>query len=181
MFVLRVILGVVCVLLFWNGVVKLIPYFNLDPTFDVGDDYVIQYPGAYVFYGPSAEEHPPDRIVYPETTLEFALRDPWFLGRTEKGWFAINKKTHEVHYPCAAKSDLQEITALDISSVEFLTDPTPYVRVPDYIKKGLRIANFCSWILLFLVPSLLGFGPYIPKLVFKRKGVRAKLGRKTPS
>jgi hypothetical protein len=159
--VLSSVAGLCLVLLIWNPVVS--ATFELaqgqDPSFDLGDDYEMCGPGRTIIYWRSRENFERDRIIHPEATLEFALQGPWIIGRTEKGWFAIQKKNHEVHYP-VSKDQLETVTGLDISSSDMETDPWPYLIARPEALAAKAKANRLCWVLLIVVPLISGFAPY---------------------
>lgn len=164
-FILRLVIGIVAVLLIWNPLVTLTHRFAQGPdvAFDMGDNYEIWGWPGYVIYWQSKEKFRFERIIHPERTLEFALKGPWLVGRSEKGWFAINKKTHKVHYPHSSKDELERIIAFEISSLDFVTDPRTYEVIHPHTRSAVTWANRFCWFLIFVLPLTLGFAPYIWK------------------
>lgn len=161
--------GLCAVLLIWSPVVN--AAFGLaqgqDPSFDLGDDYEMWGPARTIIHWQSRDNFEWDRIIHPEATLEFALQGPWIIGRTETGWFAIQKKSHQVHYP-VSKDHLATVTGLDISSLDMETDPWPYVIARPEALAAKAKANRLCWVLLFVVPVIFGLAPYACKRIAKR-------------
>lgn len=161
--ILRLVVGIALVLLAWKPIVEIVFTFALgqDPQYGLGGDYELWYRppwgtcGGIVFW-PSKEE-PPEHIIA-EPILEFALSGPWIIGKTEAGWFAINKESHDVHYP-RSPEEIRTATDIDISSIKTETDPTPYLIVPQKALAARQRATQLCWILLFVVPTVLALGP----------------------
>jgi hypothetical protein len=164
------VLGVCIVLIIWKPLVDTVFVISQgqDPRYDMGDGYEIWGPARNIIYWRSKKDYQWERIVHPERVLEFALVGPWLLGRTEKGWFAINKKTHDLNYPCSSRNELERITALDISSLHFITHPRPYQIVYPRTERAVANVNRLCWILLFVVPLALAFAPYAWRGVMRR-------------
>ncbi|HUT29447.1 MAG TPA: hypothetical protein VMX13_06625 [Sedimentisphaerales bacterium] len=159
--ILSSVVSLCVVLIIWNPVVNFtfIIAQGQDPSFDLGDDYEMCGPGRTIIRWRSRDNFEWDGIIHPEATLEFALKGPWIIGRTEKGWFAIQKKSHEVHYP-VPKDQLETVTGLDTSSLDMETDPWPYLIARPEALAAKAKANRLCWVMVFVVPLLLGFGPY---------------------
>ena len=164
-FILRLSVGIVLILLIWKPFVNITFAFaqGPDPLFDLGNGYKVWYrpplgSSGGIVYWPSKDE--PFKHIISKTVLEFALSGPWIIGTTENGWFGIHKESHQVHYPCS-KEQLQSITALEISSIDMETDPTPYLIVRPKALAAKAKANGLCWVLLFLVPLCFGFAPII--------------------
>jgi hypothetical protein len=176
--------GLCLVLLIWNPVVN--ATFELaqgqDPSFDLGDDYEMWGPARTIIRWRSRDNFEWDRIIHPEATLEFALQGPWIIGRTEKGWFAIQKKNHEVHYP-VSKDQLETVTGLNISSSDMETDPWPYLIARPEALAAKAKANRLCWVLLIVVPLASAFAPYAWKRIAKgrRKQIATSQGSERQS
>lgn len=162
---IRLIVGVVVVLVIWRPLRNIAFTFaqGQDWAFDLGDSYELAGPGLHIIYWPSEERENvgPEKVI-PGPVVEFALSGPWIIGRTGDEWFAVNKRTHQVHYP-RTKEQLQTITGLDISSIKMETDPMPYLIVRPQALAAKASANRFCWVLLFVVPAFLGFAPYVPR------------------
>lgn len=174
-FIFRLVLGLLILCLFWSTVLDIV--FSIvqgqDPSANLGDNYEIQGSADSIIYYESKEDYKWNKVI-PERTLEFAIKDHWLIGRTEKGWFAINKKTHEVNYPVIPKEKIQEITELDISSLDFTDDFRPYAIIQPRTPKimlGTKVV-LVSMFILFV------FGSNLYQLIkrhFKNKGVSITL------
>jgi hypothetical protein len=162
------LVGLCLVLIIWNPVVNatFVIAQGQDPSFDLGDNYEMCGPARTIIYWRSRENFEWNRIIHPEATLEFALQGPWIIGRTEKGWFAIQKKRHEVHYPISI-DQLEIVTRLETSSLDMETDPWPYLIARLEALAAKAKANRLCWVMLFVVPLLLGFGFYTCKRIAK--------------
>jgi hypothetical protein len=167
MFVLRVLAGVAIVLPFWYLFVNFVFTMALapDPEFDLGDNYIMIHRHVYYVPAKGAERYyyMSERVVA-EKVREFALSDPWLLGTTERGWFAIQKKLRQVHYPLS-KEESQSITGLNVSSVDMETNPWSYVIAsPEALAAKNRANRFC-WVTIFVVPIAFGFAPHILRVL----------------
>ncbi|MGB2807300.1 MAG: hypothetical protein WBC22_06145 [Sedimentisphaerales bacterium] len=163
-FILRLLIGVAIVLLIWYLLVNIAFVFGQgqDPEFDFGDNYTMSHLRIYYSSPEEREYYPIGRNIIGEQVRKFALSNPWFIGYTEKGWFAIQKKLHEVHYPIS-KEKLHNITGLNLSSINMERNPGPYLIVrPQALAAKAKANRFC-WILLFVVPLIFGFAPYAHK------------------
>ena len=152
MFIVRVFCGVAVVLAFWYVFVNLVFVFSIgqDPNFDLGDNYIASH---RLIYRRSATYYIEERVI-DEAVTEFAFSGPWLVGKTKNG------KTHEVHYPLS-KDQLQTVTGIDTSSLDMETDFGPYVIArPEALAAKAAATRFC-WVLLFVVPTALGFAPYL--------------------
>jgi len=172
MLILRLVVGTVLVLLAWKPIVNIAFVFaqGQDPRFDLGASYELWYRPPWgssggIVYWPS-EEEPPQHIIG-QAILEFALSGPWIIGKTEKGWFAINKESHDVHYP-QSREQVRTATGIDISSAKMQTDPMPYLIVRPKALAAKRRATRLCWILLFIVPTALAFGPLGVRKIAKK-------------
>jgi len=177
---LRLIVGVLLATLLWNPVVTttFIIGQGQDPpdAYDMGNNYEIWWLG-FVHHWVSQWDFDVVTVI-DDIVEEFTLADDWLIGRTEKSWFAINKKTHEVHNPISSLSKVEAITDLDISSVKLLTladIPPSYPAVYPWTKKA--VANVKK--ILIVLPLLLGFGPNIWQLYrFSLKRLTNRLCKK---
>ncbi|MHC4110691.1 MAG: hypothetical protein ACYSUY_06435 [Planctomycetota bacterium] len=163
-FILRFLCGVALVLLFWWFFPKVVFAFAVgqDPTFDMGDNYIMVHRQVYYTSPEEMEDYPSGRNIIAEQVHKFAFSGPWFVGNTEKGWFAIQKKIHDVYYPLS-KDELQSITGLDISLMKMETNIIPYVIArPEALAAKAKANRFCC-ILLVVVPLVLGFLPLVVK------------------
>jgi len=173
---IRLIVGVVVVLVIWKPLLNVTFTFaqGQDWAFDLGDSYELAGPGLHIIYWPSEDRENvgPEKVI-PGPVAEFAFSGPWIIGMTGNEWFAVNKKTHQVHYP-RTKEQLQTVTGLDISSIKMETDPMPYLIVrPEAADAKFRTNLFC-WILLFVLPTALAFGPYAIRGLVKKKQASTK-------
>jgi hypothetical protein len=163
MFVLRVLAGVAVVLPFWYLFVNFVFAMALapDPEFDFGDNYIMVHRHVYYVPAKGAERywHMSERVVA-EKVREFALSQPWLLGTTERGWFAVQKKLRQVHYPLS-KEELQSITGLNVSSLGMETNPWSYVIASPEALAAKNTANRFCWVAIFAVPIAFGFAPHI--------------------
>jgi hypothetical protein len=173
MLTLRLVIGAGIVLLIWKPLVG-IPFWLMqgtDARCDLGGNYEMWGPPPWVIiYWPSIEkkdEYGFERVI-DDSVNESALVGPWIIGNTPKGWFAINKESHKVYYPLS-KDKLQATTGLDLSSVKMETDPMPYLIVRPQAAAAKYKANLFCWILLFVLPTALAFGPYVIRGLVKKK------------
>jgi hypothetical protein len=175
MFILRIACGVGVVLLMWQPLVNIT--FQVaagqDPDFHLGGNYIMTHRLIYYAYSQvGAEFHDLDRII-DQPVSEFAFSDPWLVGKTKEGWFAIQKQTHAVHYPVVT-DQLETITGLTLSSLRMEKDPWPYViKRPKAVAAKAAATRFC-WVLLFVVPTAFGLTPYSWRYILNRrkKGMR---------
>jgi len=164
--VFRFAIGGVIVLGIWKPLRDVAFWFaqGPDPRYDFGGNYEMWYRPPWgsssggIVYWPLKEE--PWEHIISEPLIEFALTGPWIVGRTAKSWFAINKESHDVH-KLDSKVKLEAVTGLDLSGVNMETDPTPYLIVKPAALAAKAKSNRLCWILLFLLPLALGFGPVI--------------------
>lgn len=170
MVLLRLVIGAGSVLLIWKPLVGLTYTFTRGPgaRFDLGDNYEMWGPQLSIYYCPSEdrENYTPESIIL-GPIIEFALNDSWIIGKTGKGLFCINKKLHDVHYPFS-KDELQQITGLDISSMQIITNPKPYEIIEPRTLSAMTQANRLCWILIFVLPTTLAFGPPIVRVLIDK-------------
>jgi len=133
----------------------------------MGDGYEIWWPGYLVRLKPGTDSGF-DRIIHPEEIQEFAIEEAWIIGKTARGWFAVNKSTHDVFYPYLEQEELQGVTGVDASSLDFTSDPSPYLIVYPRTLRNLSIVNRVCWVLVFALPLLIGVGPYAIKHLSER-------------
>jgi hypothetical protein len=120
----------------------------------MGNNYRLVKLGNYIDYWPIKEE--PMKPIVVDKTIEFAVSDSWLFGRTEKGWFGINKETHELFYPYLSKQDLQGKTGVAIDALSFTRDTRPYAVIQLGTLKVLRYMKIAlSTILVLLVIPLI--------------------------
>ena len=170
---LRVFIGAIIFFVLWNPVAEIA--FSLiqgqDSVCDMGDNYKIQSPAGNVLYIKPNEEHKWKTII-PERVNEFALKEPWFIGRTTKGWFAINKKTDDVYYPTSTLKQLGDMVKIDLSELELSSDVRPYLQIHPWTHKAmLRVKIvFLLFLLLFIFgPNIFGIG----RLIFQSRNCNA--------
>ena len=124
--------------------------------FDMGDDYEIWWPG-YLIYWESKEDYEYKRLISsPDEVTEFAFEGAWLVGKTKKGWFALNKETHEFYYPYSSVEQLEADVPIKISELKLESDFSPYLVVYDGTKDAVLTAK---WILVSL-PFILSLVPY---------------------
>lgn len=167
---LGAVITVVLILVVWKQVVT--SAFMLaqgqDPAFDMGDKYEMMH--RRVWYVDVRGRHGEQvQNVLGERVIEFALTGPWLLGRTQEGWFAIQKKRQQVHYPIP-KEEVERTTGLDLSRINMERNPWPYVVArPQAVAAKAAVTRFL-WILVFALPAAVGFVPPLVRMVSKRRG-----------
>jgi len=173
MIVGRAAIGVMGVVLIWSPLVNLTFVFaqGQDPGYSFGGGYELWYRQPWgssggILYWPSRKE--PFEHVISQPVLEFTLRGPWIIGKTERGWFSINKESHDVYYP-QSEAQLRTTTSLDVSSLKTETDPTPYLVVKPKALAAKAAVNRLCWVLLLIIPLALGFGPLVIRKLVRSK------------
>ncbi len=99
--------------------------------FDMGDGYELhRWPGTLYYwkYRETGVEVPFKYTEKPfgEKVVAFRIENPWLIGKTEKGWFAVQKLKHQTHYPLVSEQEVMRITGLKIKASDLITDPTVY-------------------------------------------------------
>jgi hypothetical protein len=106
------------------------------------------------------------RGIILERIVGFGLKEPWFIGRTGLGFFAINKKTHEVYYPASSLKKLENMAQTDFSDINLSSNwHSHYVLNPSTNKSMLIIKIIL--ISLFLIFWLMILGE--ARLISKKK------------
>ncbi len=103
--------------------------------FNMGDGYEMhRWPGSlyYFKYRENGVEAPIKHREYPfkERVVAFRIEGPWLVGKTDKGWFAIQKLKHKTYYPLVSEYEVVKITGLNIESFDLVTDPTTSLIFP---------------------------------------------------
>ena len=157
-------LGIAVILALWKPIVEIAFTFGLgqEPACDLGDGYELITTVRTIVYWPSSNrEQNPFEVVIDQSVEEFSLIDRWIVGRTEHGWFAINKDSHKVHRSKQV-DEIESLTHIDLDTVKMETDPWPYLIVKPQALAAKRTATDFCWVLLFVVPV---FFASIPILV----------------
>ena len=89
--------------------------------FDVGDGYIIaEWPGPLWYWPP--KEYPRTINLLDAYVEAFMVADPWLIGRTSNGWFAVEKKKGGIYYPLSSENQAKKITGIDFSSSDLITE-----------------------------------------------------------
>ena len=121
------ILRIIVVLIIWY--VLLYFGYNLaqgpDRAFDLGNGYKMFHWPGFIDRWNFDEDIPPEDIYYEKIVEEeinsFFVNPVWIVGKTEKGWFAINKHTHDVYYPYKSHNELCAVTGFSFSQNNLIT------------------------------------------------------------
>jgi hypothetical protein len=78
--------------------------------FDVGRGYIIaEWPGPLWYWPPKAPKECRGMTNLLDAYIEaFMVADPWLIGRTRNGWFAVDKKAHHIYYPLPFTPEKEE-------------------------------------------------------------------------
>ncbi len=110
-----------------------------NPTYDFSPKYIVVR-GVLCHF-----PQPPNFEIanYPieETIWSFCVRHSWLLGKTEKGFFAINMDTDETYYPVSTSEALSEKTGFQIETEDWV-DEYKERRSSKYLRKNVSIQKF---------------------------------------
>ena len=51
----------------------------------------------------------------------YAIGDSYIIGKTEKGWFALDKQSRQVWYPHSSEEELKGVLGTDVSEFKLKT------------------------------------------------------------
>lgn len=130
--------------------------------FALGDRYcMLNFPGRVVRWRSEEEIKKDPRGPFPERlevvisqkVTAFVTKEPWVIGKTEKGWFALNTQTHKKHYPCLSESEVKMISGLNFSSSDLITNyptssffPSSYEIIHPWTKKVVATITICWFV-----------------------------------
>lgn len=128
-----------------------------EPAYDLGNGYkMIRWPGPIDRW--NFDEDVPIEKMYQEKMIgddkaeAFYVNTNWIVGRTRKGWFAINKQTHKVYYPYQSHSELCAVTGFDFSPDDLIKRyPIEYEIIWPHTKRLVSI------ICILMIIPLIGF------------------------
>ncbi len=139
-------------IVFWFVGNFLLNIFELgpDPTYEFSPNYIMVVSTLCYFPQPTDL----DNIEYPveELVESFCVKNPWLLGKTEKGYFAINMDSHETYYPINTFEALTGKTGVQVLPEDWIDEhkermKSKYLRRnPTVIIFG-KIFNVFFWII----------------------------------
>ena len=125
MFSARLIIGLVIAFFLWNTLIPVTFHTHQGPdvcyTYDMGNGYELWLSPCYIYRWMPDNKFKVE-LVIDEIVREFALVDPWIIGRTEKGWFSVNKDKNKVNNPIPSTSELEAVTGLNVSEINMKTE-----------------------------------------------------------
>jgi hypothetical protein len=127
---------------------------GIDPEYDLGENHRMIKPFGYIAKIDQYGEI--ELITNGGNISQFAFFNDWLIGRDEKGYFAINKKTDKRDYPIDSINSLEKTVGQSMQSIEWITNSRlmdPYVIKTKGTDLIIFIVNtvFGMFILLFFV------------------------------
>jgi len=170
-YVIRFIAGLLVGIFIGNFLINITFNLNQGPEriYEIGNGYeIFGWPphGGYLVYWKSGDESEYERIVYPEKISEFSFDKNWIFGKTNNGWFAVNKNTHTVDlYP--TEEEMKSKIRLLSDNYRLINDPSPFERIHPWTKTNLKKAQIASFIIIFAMPLLFAFLPNVWRVTKK--------------
>jgi len=81
-----------------------------NPAYTFSPNYIMVKGHLYFYPDPSDYDH--FEIPLEEYMQSFSVEQGWLLGKTEKGYFAINMQNNNLYYPVSSKQELAALTDL---------------------------------------------------------------------
>jgi len=130
-----------------------------DSTFILDSDYVLwHWPGRLMRLKPTYwDDIKVMGVEYIDPLRDydvnsFAVIDEFIVGRARRGWFAINRQTHEVWYPYESQEELKSAANVVFSDSD-LTTTLPWSRMVIHLRTKIALPSI--W--LFFAIALIGF------------------------
>ncbi|MCD4831528.1 MAG: hypothetical protein K8R02_06945 [Anaerohalosphaeraceae bacterium] len=167
--VLRMVIGILLTLCFWLVSIMVVHLSLGVPPIrhDIGNGYEVWgWPEGKLMCWKSKENNTLNWIINDPIT-KLALESHWIIGKTNKGWFAIDTETKKLSYPLS-ENDIEKMVSIAFSSIKILDDITPYAIGYNSFKIKKMIVDISFPILLIVLPVFLGFFPYLWKKLLKK-------------
>jgi hypothetical protein len=121
-----------------------------NPTHDFSPNYIMVRGTLYYYPNPGDWDHAENPVE--EIVTSFCVKNSWLLGKTNKGYFAINMETRETDYPISTVESLTEKTGFQISLDEWADDykkrmNSPYLRRYPEVIRLAKLLNSSFWII----------------------------------
>ena len=148
--------------------------------FEMGDNYVmLSIPGPiYLKTSPDWNEW---KLIVPGEIKAFLIKEPWFIGIGEKGWFVINKKTNEFTYPMESENEVRNITKLNFKKSDLIEGyptsgwfPSRHEMIAPHTKKAVLI----FLIIYFFIFIFFGIGLKRLNKIYRLLFMKGKLTTK---
>jgi hypothetical protein len=115
-----------------------------NPMYGFSPNYIMVNNSLY--YYPDPPDWDNAEIPLNDYISSFYVKNNWLLGKTDKGYFAINMSSHETFYPISTVEVLTEKTGIQISSEDWVDDRgekwnSKYLRRNPAIIKFGKIVN----------------------------------------
>ncbi len=159
-YIIRILLGLIVAFAVSEIAKRCVYQISQGPTpfFDLGNNYRMESWPGYISHSPNPETTDYSMLIS-EPIETFGLQGPWLVGKTEKGWFVINKETNSIVYPCE-KKEVFKVSGL--SEKEILINEMPkslriiFPHTIDNMKKMKKISVFflVAFPLVFLLVPL---------------------------
>ena len=109
------------------------------PIYDFSPNYLTMRGSLCYFPQPTDL----DNIEYPveELVTSFCVKNPWLLGKTKKGYLAINMDSHETYYPINTFEALTEKIGVQVSP-EDLVDGRKEGLKSKYLRRNPTVIIF---------------------------------------
>ena len=157
-FILKLV-GVMAIMALWSFV-SLVSFRVVngpDPGFDLGGNYEMCFWPGFIIHWQSREEGEYEDVIYPERVTAISVDSDWIVGKTDKGFFAICKKSDEVFYPYKTYDQLQSACCLSISINNLTTTfPSQYEKL-DYTCLPSILSVTIPAALFSMVVVIIGF------------------------
>lgn len=148
-------LRILVVLTIWFIIVYICFNFaqGTEPIFDLGNDYkIIRWPGpirrSNMGENVPVEQRYLEKIIEERVTAIY-VDSTWIAGITYRGWFGINKQTHEVYYPYKSHEELCATIGFNFSPNNLITRrPLAYEKILPHTKRFVAIISTIALIAL---------------------------------
>ena len=154
--------AVVVILVVWYFAMPFIHALEIgpNPMHRFSPNYVMVT--GHLYFYPDPENYDKFEIPVDEYVESFSVQQSWLLGKTEKGYFAINMDLHETYYPLDTIGALTEKTGYQISSKDWV-DEYKERMTSKYLQKNPAVVTFkylfnASLIALAVLCTLLLYG-----------------------
>ena len=165
------IIGIVLIGLLWHPITIVMTRVAQGPDLvcGIGDGYEIYgWPGYLVYTPPTDVNDDNFERLISDPITEIAINSSWVVGKTNIGWFAVDKSSRAVHYPFKERDELLKNINLNINDLNTIEDISQYeIKSPlkDTILFWTRIVLVALMIILPVLFALVTWG--LEKLIRK--------------
>lgn len=78
---------------------------------------------------------------FDEKVSAFYSKDTWLLGKTKKGYFAINMQSQEIHYPLASEQEVISLSNIIVKPEDWI-DSEKERMSSEYLLRNQAVVSF---------------------------------------